>query len=313
MSWGDHMADSPAPLETATSTYRYLRGGMVVMVALLAAAILLNSLPEDCWQSSISAYYYTTVRNVFVAVLCCLGVMLIAYKGSRDTEDVLLNLAGTLAFFVAFVPTMLPEEPRCQQILPTAEDKWAAIENNFGAAIIALLIAVALIGLVYLIDKQSRSQTSYWGNWLRVVSAFVIIGFVLAFFAAPAKFEFAAHWIAAVLLFVCIGAVVFLNAYLLTKQDEEGQDRARLDKYRGIYRVIAWAMVGSVLAAVVIGIARGSGHLQSEGWNIPVFALETVLLLEFAIFWAVQTVELWNVPDRNTLMTPEMQEKLKKI
>ena len=86
-----------------------------------------------------------------------------------------------------------------------------------------------------------------------------------------------------------------------------------ISSHRGIYRVIAWAMVGSVLAAVVIGIARGSGHLQSEGWNIPVFALETVLLLEFAIFWAVQTVELWNVPDRNTLMTPEMQEKLKKI
>jgi hypothetical protein len=307
------MVDSTQPPTTATSTYRYLRGGMVVIVALLAAAVLLSSLPHNCWQSSISAYYYTAVRNVFVAVLCCLGVMLIAYKGSRDSEDVLLNLAGILAFFVAFVPTILPDDAGCQQILPTAEERSATIGNNFGASIVAMAIAVAIIVFVYVIDKGSRSQTSYWGNWLRVVSAFVIVGFILAFFVARPKFEFAAHWIAAVLLFVCIGAVVFLNAYLLTKQDEEGQDQACLARYHAIYRVIAWAMVGSVLAAVVIGIARGSGHLQSQGWNIPVFALETVLLLEFAVFWAVQTVELWNVTDRNVLITPETQKELKKI
>ena len=72
---------------------------------MLAAAILIDSVPTDCWQASISAYYYTAARNVFVAALCCLGIMMIVYKGSNDSEDVLLNLAGTLAFFVAFVPS----------------------------------------------------------------------------------------------------------------------------------------------------------------------------------------------------------------
>jgi NADH:ubiquinone oxidoreductase subunit 6 (subunit J) len=305
--------DATKSVSTAISTYRYLRGGMVVIIAMLAAAILLSSLPNGCWQSSISAYYYTAVHNVFVAVLCCLGVMLIAYKASTDTEDVLLNLAGTLAFFVAFIPTTLPDTPHCQQILPTPEDKWNAIDNNFTAAIIALAIAVIVIGAVYLIDATARSQTSHWGNWLRVVSAFVIVGFILAFFVAPEKFEAAAHWVAAILVFVCIGAVVFLNAFLVTKQDEEGQDPGRLARYRNIYRVIAWAMVGTVVAAIVIGIAGGTGHLEGKSLNIPVFALETVLLLEFAVFWAVQTVELWNDTDRTALMTPETQEKLDRI
>ena len=77
---------------------------MVVVIVMLFAAIFIDSVPTDCWQGSISAYYYTAARNVFVATLCCLGIMLIVYKGSNDTEDVLLNLAGTLAFFVAFVP-----------------------------------------------------------------------------------------------------------------------------------------------------------------------------------------------------------------
>jgi hypothetical protein len=95
---------------------------MVVVVVLLAAAILIDSVPTDCWQGSISAYYYTAARNVFVAALCCLGILMIVYKGSTDSEDVLLNLAGTLAFFVAFVPSSIPETPGCQQMVPTAAE-----------------------------------------------------------------------------------------------------------------------------------------------------------------------------------------------
>ena len=84
---------------------------MVVVVVMLAAAVLFDSVPTDCWQGSISAYYYTAAHNVFVAALCCLGIMMIVYKGSKDSEDVLLNLAGTLAFFVAFVPIKLQSIP----------------------------------------------------------------------------------------------------------------------------------------------------------------------------------------------------------
>src|SRR5689334_23262364 len=130
---------------TGRDTYRYLRGGMVVIIVMLFAAIFIDSVPTGCWQDSISAYYYTAARNVFVATLCCLGILLIVYKGSNDTEDVLLNLAGTLAFFVAFVPVQLPEAAGCQQVLPTAAEKSDAITNNVGAAIAALAVAGAII------------------------------------------------------------------------------------------------------------------------------------------------------------------------
>ena len=94
--------------DTALDTYRYLRGGIPVMMVLLAAALIIERAGATCWQTSISAYYFTSAHGVFIAALCAIGTMLIVYKGSRDTEDVLLNLAGILAFVVAVVPTSRP-------------------------------------------------------------------------------------------------------------------------------------------------------------------------------------------------------------
>ena len=278
---------------------------MVVVIVMLAAGVLFDSVPTDCWQGSISAYYYTAARNVFVAALCCLGIMMIVYKGSKDSEDVLLNLAGTLAFFVAFVPIKLPEHPGCQQVLPTAEDKWNAIENNFGAVIVALVVALGIIAFVYLVDKDSRAETSLWGNRLRMLSAIILVCFVGAFFFFPKPFEALAHWVAAVLIFVSIGAVVFINAYLVSNQDK--QDTVTRERFHRCYRLIAWMMVGSLIGALIVAAMRRFSHLQDDAWNIPVFALETALLLEFAVFWALQTVELWNYADRNTLIPEEKQ------
>jgi hypothetical protein len=295
---------SDESVHTGRDTYRYLRGGMVVIIVMLFAAILIDSLPTDCWQASISAYYYTAARNVLVATICCLGIMLIVYKGSNDTEDVLLNLAGTLAFFVAFVPINLPEVAGCRQVLPTAEEKSGAIANNAGAVIVALAVAGAIIAFVYFVDKESRSDTSSWGNRLRVISGVVLAAFVAAYFFFPKQFEAAAHWVAAVMIFIIIGAVVFINAYLVSNQDM--QDPATRERFRRRYRVIGWMMVGSVVVALVGKLS----DIQGAAWNIPVFALETALLLEFALFWAFQTFELWDHADRNTLISDEQHETL---
>ena len=276
------------------------------MIVLLFAAVLIDSVPTDCWQGSISDYYYTAARNVFVAALCCLGVMLIVYKGSKDTEDVLLDLAGTLAFFVAFVPAKTPEAGGCQLILPTADEKLSAINNNVGAAIVALIVAGLIIAFVYVVDKESRSQTTRLGNRLRMLSVVILACFVAAFIFAPKLFEATAHYAAAITIFAIIIAVVFINAYLVSNQDQ--QDPMKRERYRKVYRFIGWMMLGSLLGAVVF--ATMGWLSKGDAWNIPLFALETALLIEFAVFWAFQTVELWDHTDRNTLITPETQTTL---
>ena len=45
--------------DPAIQTYRYLRLGLVGGVVLLAASILIERAEVDCWQTSVSGYYYT--------------------------------------------------------------------------------------------------------------------------------------------------------------------------------------------------------------------------------------------------------------
>ncbi|MBI3563490.1 MAG: DUF998 domain-containing protein [Gammaproteobacteria bacterium] len=55
---------------------------------------------------SISGYYYTTMRNVFVGSLFAIGVFLLSYRGPERKDDVAGNLACLFAIGVAIFPIM---------------------------------------------------------------------------------------------------------------------------------------------------------------------------------------------------------------
>jgi hypothetical protein len=63
-----------------------LRLSIVVVVLSLMASVLIEQSHVDCWQESISAYFYTPAQAMFVAALVVIGVSLIAIKGSTDWE-----------------------------------------------------------------------------------------------------------------------------------------------------------------------------------------------------------------------------------
>ena len=58
----------------AVKTYRYLRITMVGAVVLLGVSIVIERSNVDCWQTSVSAYYYTPVRAIFVGMLLAIGL-----------------------------------------------------------------------------------------------------------------------------------------------------------------------------------------------------------------------------------------------
>jgi hypothetical protein len=78
------MAARPAKAlksQDAIKTYRYLRRGMIGAVVLLAVSIAIERSKVDCWQTSISAHYYTPVRAIFVGSMIAVGLSLVVYKG----------------------------------------------------------------------------------------------------------------------------------------------------------------------------------------------------------------------------------------
>jgi hypothetical protein len=56
-------------------------------------------------QGSISSYYYTGMRDVFVGTLWAIGFFLVAYKGYTRSENWLGNVACVFAVLISIFPT----------------------------------------------------------------------------------------------------------------------------------------------------------------------------------------------------------------
>ena len=56
-------------------------------------------------EGSISAYYYTVMRDVFVGSLCAIAVFLMSYRGYERKDDIAGDLACAFALGVALFPT----------------------------------------------------------------------------------------------------------------------------------------------------------------------------------------------------------------
>lgn len=66
-------------------------------------------------EPSISDYYYTVMRNVFVGMLCAIGVFLMSYRGYERSDALAGNLACVAAVGVALFPTAPARDPSSLQ------------------------------------------------------------------------------------------------------------------------------------------------------------------------------------------------------
>ncbi len=284
----DHVADDREL--AVVNTYRYLRLTTIVVILMLTVAVIVQRAGASCWQTSISAYYFTGVHSIFVAVLCAIGVCLIVYKGNTDTEDAVLNFSGFLAFVVAFVPTQ--REISCGGAgLPADFDPEGGITNNIVALFVAGILAeIARI----IITRKAHQELSRPARIATIIGYAVLLAFAIFFLAARSTFVARGHTTAAVVMFVGVILVVVLNAMSANARPER-------NGYVLAYRLIALLMTIALVAIIVI-------RLTLPTWEHIVIWVEAVLILTFVAFWIAQTAELWDVPDRRALI-PEGADK----
>jgi hypothetical protein len=89
---------------------------MVGVIAVLLPFVLLiaNRIIGHGFQTSMSGYYYTPMRNVFVGALCAIGVFLASYDGYDRADRIITDLAGLSTVCVAFFPTAPVRPPGYQ-------------------------------------------------------------------------------------------------------------------------------------------------------------------------------------------------------
>jgi len=111
-------------------------------------------------QASMSAYYHTPARDLFVAGLCVVGVLLLTYLTAQvwTWDFILSSLAGVSVLVVAFFPTWRPGLPpgssRCGDS-PVATAGCTALQQRFGEQQVATVHAIAAVMFVVLLAALS--------------------------------------------------------------------------------------------------------------------------------------------------------------
>lgn len=67
-----------------------------------------GALPHPLLQRSISDYYYTPMRNIYVGSLCAIAAFLACSRGYDFTDEITGYLASAFTFGVALVPSVNP-------------------------------------------------------------------------------------------------------------------------------------------------------------------------------------------------------------
>lgn len=168
--------------------------------------------------------------------------------------------------------------------MAASADGRANIFNNVGAFLLAGLVAVAVAWWVARREGRGRlSRADLIG--LLVTIALVLAGIAL-FLWAREFFDRWAHYLAAIPLFLVLVAVMVVNAvsYARTEAAQKGREMGRAELAN---RYLAIAAL-TVALVVTLGLVTWLGH-----WRHGTFWLEVVVIAAFAVFWAVQTAELW--------------------
>ena len=118
--------------------------GITLPLILVAGSSLFGDCKEV--QTSISAYYYSNMRNVFVGFNCAVAFFLFAYRG-HDWRD---NLAGYLGCIfvlgVAFLPCSVSVQNQPCMVAVSAQNPLVGELHNLSAILyFVVLIVYALV------------------------------------------------------------------------------------------------------------------------------------------------------------------------
>lgn len=139
-------------------------------------------LAVGCWAfdapgilSSISAYYYSPMRDVMVGSLCAVGIFLLSYKGYDRFDNWLGNLACLFAVGTALFPMAPKTEPTSTQIV------IGYLHSAFGGGFLLSLAIFALVPFRKTGDRPTarklvRNRVYSICGWGIIVCLFGIAG-----------------------------------------------------------------------------------------------------------------------------------------
>ncbi|MFV0374099.1 hypothetical protein [Microbacterium sp.] len=275
----------------AQRTHSWLRLSLVGAIGVILLAVTVESIRLGEVLPSLSQYYYSPARNIFVGALIAASVALLALSG-RNIESVLLDLAAPLAALTALVPTRTVPHAvpasglACPPGMTACVPVQTVPEVDNGVTVFVVAVCVLIVVGITLVLRLPRGEPGGFSARARVAvattgAALIVAGVVLAARTPTADGQTVlldrVHFLAAALFLLMIGAVAVLNAFVRT-----GQRTAALGE-----RAVDIAIAGLLLADLIVSV--WAIWFAPPGSN-AVFWVEVVALVLIASFFAVQTI-----------------------
>lgn len=299
-----------APEDAATTghkTHRYLRLSLVLIVFALLISVLIQTVVVS-WDPfhvgwnllpSISHYYYTGARSVFVGALIATSFALLALSG-RGPATTLLDIAAIFAPLIALVPTGVhPDHPVGGETCPVGDaciPAAALVDARVGVATYAVVVITAVIVMAAIRAKKHITTRSA-GLVSTIAVATAVVVAALAFIpGVNADFPFnfwpfpsSIHFLVTLLFFGTFAAVPIR---MRRGQAEDGE-KPPSARQRRIYGWVGWLLIADLVMLVLAFLFR------SALGGIPLILIgEVIALVLFAAFWWVQTFQRWGDPDQ---------------
>lgn len=132
------MQVAPRPESPETLTYLALRKAVgIVAVSLPFVLAIPWLLVRGVLEPSISDYYYTATRNIFVGSLCAIAMFQLACRGFDRRDEIAGMLSAVFALGVALFPTAPSQPVSC----PPAHPKLLGAIHYISAGLLFLTLA----------------------------------------------------------------------------------------------------------------------------------------------------------------------------
>ena len=186
-------ATGQIPFDSISRSYFLMRTlvgglGLALPLLLLLGDLALNA-GEFAFRGSLSAYYHSGARDVFVSILTATGILLVTYKITELNRDNLLSfIAGIAAIGVAFFPTGIPTDGNAS-LTPLQEKLGEGLTKGLHYGFAALFI-LSLGLLCYDFAKRERARTqarighdarfspTFWYRF-HLIAAIAIVGAIV--------------------------------------------------------------------------------------------------------------------------------------